>query len=97
MNKNNIQKILKNALKNTTQSKLSKELCIPKSIISDWANGRIPSLTNSHHLKNLANYLGISFEHLLLGNQEQKQQLLTIVSFKDGNNKYSISITKIED
>ena len=98
MNENIFSKKLKHALAGMNLSKLAKELSIPKSVLHDWIQAkRKPSLANMNHVKNLANYLGISFEELLLGQAENKQQHLTTVSFKDGDRKYSISITKIVD
>lgn len=93
---NNFSKMLNELFKHKSITQVAKEIGIPKSTLSEWASSKKgPNLSSMHHVRELASYLGISFEELIFGKESSETKTLTTVKFTDGENKYSISIIKI--
>ncbi|MGB0454356.1 MAG: helix-turn-helix transcriptional regulator [Bacteriovoracaceae bacterium] len=89
---------LKTALEGHNLTKLANELDIPSSVLHDWCKGsRKPSMKNLKLVKKLADHVGFNFEELVLGDSYKEEKTLTTVTFSDGGNRYSVSITKLKD
>jgi transcriptional regulator with XRE-family HTH domain len=96
MNDIYLSKILRERLKGQNLTAIAKELDIPKTLIHDWVQSRrMPSMKNIKHVKVLADYLGMTLEELLLGEDKSIKKILANVNFEDEGTKYQISITKI--
>ena len=92
---NNFSKTLTKYLRDKSITKVASDLGIPKSTLSEWCTSKKgPNLSSMNKVKDLANYLGISFEELIFGETQRESEVLTTVNFKDGKNKYTIKITK---
>lgn len=78
---------------------LVKATSIPKSTLSDWMNGRLPSSRNLHHLANLSHFFEISLNELLFGAEKKitSNEILFSSSFKDGKKSYRVIVEKIEN
>ncbi|MGB0454571.1 MAG: helix-turn-helix transcriptional regulator [Bacteriovoracaceae bacterium] len=89
---------LKDSLEGHNLTKLANELDIPSSVLHDWCKGsRKPSMKNLKLVKRIADYTGLNFEELVLGDSYREEKTLTTVTFSDGGNRYSVSITKLKD
>jgi len=85
---------LKKKLKDKNLSKVARQLKIPKTLLHEWVQAkRTPSLKNVIHLKNLANYLSLSLEDLLI--DEQSEMPVTSLTFDDAGRKYRIKIERV--
>ncbi len=82
-----------------TLGTLSKATKIPKSTLSDWINGRLPSSRNIHYLSILSQFFGISLNELLFENSKHptSNEILFSSSFRDGKTEYKIVIEKIQN
>ncbi len=85
-------------LKNENLTQISKKIGVPKGLLFDWVKGRrTPSLRNSHHVRKLANYLGLSFEELIFGSKENnKGQTIGSVFFADQEREYLVKIMRVK-
>lgn len=95
---NQFSVMLNKLLKDKSVTKVAKEIGMPKSLLSEWRSSKKgPNLSSMHHVRKLASYLGVSFEELLFGEEgfKEKEEVLTIVNFKDGQNTFSVKITKM--
>lgn len=90
--------ILQERLEGVNLAELSRELEISSSLLHDWARSkRYPTLKNADAIKKLANYLGLEFEELVLGQAAgTKDKILTSVFFEDENKKYQIQIKRLK-
>lgn len=99
--KYSFSKTLSHALGKCNLSKVSKDLDIPKSLLHDWLHAkRSPNMSSMHHVRKLAQHVGIDFEELLFGDGIEDlnpNKVLTTVTFNDSGNYYSITITKLEN
>lgn len=85
---------IKKHLKDKNLSHVARELGIPKTVLHEWVNAsRNPSLKNIGHIKKLADYLSLSLNELLIG--EDSTTLLSSFTFEDGDKKYRIKIERI--
>ncbi len=85
---------IKKRLKDKNLSKVARELGIPKTLLHEWVQAkRQPSFKNINHIKNLADYLSMSLDELLVG--ESNDSLITSVTFDDSGKKYRIKIERI--
>lgn len=91
----NFHKVLKKSLKDKNLSIVSRELGIPRSVLQDWLHGnRSPSMKNIEAVKRLADYLSMSLDELLLG--ENEPSTLSSTTFQDDDRKYKIQISRIK-
>lgn len=91
-----ISEILSKKLAGENLSRVARELGISKSLLSDWvAARRIPSLKNIDSVKKVADYLGLSLEHLLLG-KEDDRKIISNVVFEDGSRRYRINVERLK-
>lgn len=98
MSENAFAQKLKVALEGHNLTRLANELGIPSSVLHDWCKGsRKPSMKNLKLVKILADRVGLDFEELVLGDSFREKEVLTTVTFSDGGNHYSVSITKLKD
>lgn len=89
-------KILAKRLKGKNLSALAKELEMPRTMLHDWVKGeRVPSLNNIDHIKNLANYLGLTLEEILTGEKDEKKVISSIL-FQDDTRQYKIQVERIK-
>jgi len=72
----NLNKILKE--QGITKKALSEATGIPQSTISEWCNGREPTL--SEPVLKLAQYLGTTLEYLVTGKDIEEELLKDIVN-----------------
>ena len=95
-----IDKILQDEMKSRgiTLNRLAKDCQIPASVLHGWINGRLPSAKNLILIKNLANYLEISIEHLIFGIRPNisERRILYSATFVDEGIKYRFSVEKIK-
>lgn len=92
---NNFHKILKTNFKSKNLSELSRQLEIPRSVLQDWIiDEKQPSFKNMDYILNIANYLGISLDELLVG--ESKTKVLSAVTFEDEGRRYQVLINRIK-
>lgn len=99
MKSNHFTKIVKDKLADKNLSSLSRKLGINKAILHDWVKSeRLPSLKNIKSVKILADYLGLTLEQLLIGEEgkEIKSKSLVSISFMDDDRKYELEIRKID-
>ena len=90
-----INKLLKDKLGNKNLSEVAKEVGISRSVLHDWVHGdRLPSLKNIKHLESLTDYLGISIQKLLTGDETGKT--ISTVTFRDDGKRYRINIERLE-
>ena len=88
-------KILSSTLKGKNISAIAREIDMPRSMLHDWVKAkRIPSLSNIDFIKRLADYLGLSLEEILIG--EDPKQMISSVSFQDDTRQYRISVERIK-
>lgn len=91
-----ISQILRKRLEGENLSKVARELGISKSLLADWvASRRLPSLKNIEAVAKLANYLGLSLEQLLLGNDSERK-IISAVTFEDERRSYRINIERLK-
>lgn len=92
-----LQQLMKTHHLSITQ--LSNDTLIPKSTLSDWTNGRLPSSKNLIHLAKLSNYFRMTLSELLFGESEDKtrDEIVLISNFKEGNSNYRLTIEKINN
>lgn len=98
MNKS-VNEILKQALKGENLAQLTRKLGLPRGFLHRIVKeGRSPSLNNLDALKTLSEYLGISLEKLLTGEDEGK--IISSICFEDkddrGLRKYRVSIERLK-
>lgn len=87
-------KILKKHLQGKNLSQIARELGIPKTLLHEWVQtSRTPSFKNIQHVKKLADYLSLSLNELLIG--EQNENLIKTITFSDENKRYRIRIDKL--
>ena len=93
---NDFSKMLNKLLKDKSVTQVAKEIGMPKSVLSEWKSSKKgPNLSSMHHVRKLAQYLGVDFEELLFGEDKKSTEVLTTVNFKDENKTYNITITKL--
>lgn len=86
--------VIKKHLKDKNLSHVARELGIPKTLLHEWVQAnRVPSLKNIKHIKSLADYLSLSLNDLLLG--EDNDRVLNSLTFDDEGKKYRIKIERI--
>ncbi len=89
-------KILAQRLKGKNLSALAKDLDMPRAMLHDWVNSkRIPSLNNLEFIIKLADYLNLSLEEILTG-QENEKKIISAITFQDENRQYKMSIERIK-
>jgi hypothetical protein len=87
--------ILSQKLDGVNLSKLSRELKIPSTLLFEWKEAkRQPSFKNLNHVKQLAEYFGLSLDELLFGTN--KATTISSVAFEDNNHQYRIKIERIK-
>lgn len=70
MSKLKFHKILSEKLKGQNLTQVARDVGISQSLLHDWCKSRrTPNLSSSETLKKLADYLGLSFEELLFGEE----------------------------
>lgn len=95
----NFSKKLGELLKNKSISQVAKDIDIPKSTLSDWLNSKKgPNMSSMEKVRNLADYLGVTFEELIFGDSlNQESKTITTITFTDENRTYSVQIKKINN
>lgn len=74
-----------------TPYKVSKETGVSQSTLSDWKKGR--STPKSDNMKKIADYLDVSVDYLMTGNEaSEENQPITDYSVKFGNNEFIIEM-----
>ena len=88
-------KIISHALKGKNLSAIARELDMPRAMLHDWVKAkRVPSLNNIEYVKRLADYLNLSLEEILIG--EETKKIISSVSFQDDSRQYKISVERIK-
>lgn len=90
-----LAKVLQRELQGETLASLEKKLKIPKTLISEWKQGRLPAGKSLSHLKTLSLYLGLSIEELLFDRKVSGKDTLSSTTFQHNGNTYKISIEVI--
>ncbi len=90
-----LAKVLQRELKNETLISLEKKLNIPKTLLSEWKQGRLPAGKSLSHLKTLAKYLGLSVEELLFDSDSEDTDVISSMTFQHNNNVYRINIEAV--
>lgn len=86
--------LLAKRLADKNLAKLARELKIPRTVLHDWVTSRRePSFRNVHHLKALAQYLGLTLDELLT--EQIRERVISAVVFEDGGRKYRVKIERI--
>lgn len=89
-------KILSNRLKGKNLSALAKKLGMPRSILHSWVKAEgIPSLNNLDYIIKLADYLNLSLEEILTG-EEGNRKVISAITFQDESRVYKMSIERIK-
>lgn len=88
-------KTLSKALQGKNISQVAREIGMPRNMLHDWVKAkRVPSLSNIHFIKNLAEYLGLSLEELLIGDDEKC--IISAISFSDEGREYRVLVEKVK-
>lgn len=92
-----LKQVLERKFKGKTLGNLERELGIPKTLLSEWRIGRLPSGKSIIHLKKLADYFGIGLEELIFDVKSEEKKVLATTTFTDEESRkeYRISIEKI--
>ena len=90
-----LSKVLQRELKDETLASLEEKLGIPKTLLSEWKQGRLPAGKSLAHLKTLAQYLGLSVEELLFDNKEADRDTISSMTFQHNGTVYRINIEAI--
>ena len=82
------------SLKGKNLSSVAREVGMPRVMLHEWVKAkRVPSLNNLEHIKNLAAYLGLTLEELLIG--EEDKRVISAVSFSDQGRNYRIIVERV--
>ena len=82
-------------LKGRNLSRVARELDISKSILFDWTKGRrVPSFKNLYQVKKIADYIGLSFEDILIG-EKSNVDLIKSVDFLENDKRYIIKVERV--
>jgi transcriptional regulator with XRE-family HTH domain len=85
--------ILSKALEGKNISEVAREIGMSRNLLQEWAkSGRAPSLNNIEYIKKLADYLGLTLEELLIGEEEKK--IISSISFSDEGREYKLVIER---
>jgi hypothetical protein len=70
---------------------------IPSSTLHAWSVGQLPSAKNLHHIKKLADHLGISLMTLLFNKKDDTTEASILFSstFVDQDKRYRLVIEKL--
>ena len=86
-------KTLAKALDGKNISQIAREIDMPRNLLHDWAKAkRVPSLSNIEYIKKLADYLGLSLDELLVGDDEKR--IISSISFSDEGREYRLIIER---
>lgn len=86
-------KTLAKALDGKNISQIAREIDMPRNMLHDWAKAkRVPSLSNIEYIKKLADYLGLSLDELLVGDDEKR--IISSISFSDEGREYRLIIER---
>lgn len=90
-----LSKVLQRELKDETLASLEKKLKIPKTLLSEWKQGRLPAGKSLSHLRTLARYLGLSVEELLFDSEGSENETISSMTFQHNGNVYRINIDAV--
>ena len=94
-----LKDVLKRELKTRNESiqTVAKACKIPRATLHGWLQGMLPSAKNMHHLKSLADYLGISLTTLLFNLKDDRSEasILFTSTFVDQDKRYRLTIEKL--
>ena len=90
-----LAQVLKRELKEETLASLEKKLKIPKTLISEWKQGRLPAGKSLKHLQTLSKYLGLTVEELLFDEGGPNKDIISSMTFQHNGNVYRINIEAI--
>jgi transcriptional regulator with XRE-family HTH domain len=98
MSKLQFHKVLSKKLKGQNLTQVARDIGVSQSLLHDWCKARrTPNLSSAETIKKLADYLGVSFEELLFGEESKpSEKILSSVSFSDDNKTYNIQIRRLE-
>ncbi|MBI2812228.1 MAG: helix-turn-helix transcriptional regulator [Candidatus Melainabacteria bacterium] len=86
--------LLNKRLADKNLAKLARDLKIPRTVLHDWVSARRePSFRNVHHLRALAQYLGLSLDELLT--DQSRERVISAIAFEDGGRKYRVKVERI--
>lgn len=86
-------KTLAKALDGKNISQIAREIDMPRNMLHDWVRAkRVPSLSNIEYVKKLADYLGLSLDELLVGDDEKR--IISSISFSDEGREYRLIIER---
>ncbi|WP_041577345.1 helix-turn-helix domain-containing protein [Bdellovibrio bacteriovorus] len=83
--------------KSLTAKDLSRDLNIPYRTVQEWlgAGGRIPR--EAETIKSLSNYFGISTHYLLFGEQDPREEFISLIDKAEVHTGlYEITIKKVK-
>jgi transcriptional regulator with XRE-family HTH domain len=93
MNELKFTNILTKALEGKNLSRVAQDIGMDRNLLFQWAKSkRSPSLKNIHYIKKLADYLGLTLEELLIGEEEKK--VISSISFSDEGREYRLIIER---
>ena len=95
MNEIKLSKVLQRELKDETLTSLEEKLGIPKTLLSEWKQGRLPAGKSLSHLKTLAKYLGLNIEELLFDEHEEDKDTISSMTFQHNGTVYRINIEAV--
>jgi len=91
---------LRRKLKGKNISAIARDIGVSSSLLHDWVQGRrLPSMKNIHHVKALAEHIGLTLEELLFGvssDEKKNERVITQLTFDDGDRSYKINILRNE-
>lgn len=94
-----LKDVLQRELKSRNESiqKLAKKCKIPKTTLTDWSQGVLPSAKNIHHLKTLSDYFDVSLSTLLFNIKDERSSTDVLFSstFVDDGKRYRLIIEKL--
>ena len=95
MNEIKLSKVLQRELKDETLASLEEKLGIPKTLLAEWKQGRLPAGKSLAHLKTLAKYLGLNVEELLFDEHEEDKDTISSMTFQHNGTVYRINIEAV--
>jgi transposase-like protein len=85
--------VLSERLKGKSVSKVANDIGMPRNLLFEWVKSkRSPNLKNVNYIKKLADYLGLTLEELLIGEEEKK--IISSISFSDEGREYRLVIER---
>lgn len=83
-------------VRNESVNSLASACGIPSSTLHNWVQGVLPTAKNLHHIKALADHLGLTVTTLLFNVKDNNlgNSILFSSQFVDGDMRYRLTIEK---